>query len=61
MAGVGIDIANNEIVVLDKTRALTDNIDEYHGYVRDWDALDKKQQPALTKSGKTTRKGKICG
>ncbi|MGO3414238.1 MAG: hypothetical protein ACTIMC_10940 [Kluyvera intermedia] len=58
---VGVDIANNEIVVLDKTRSLTDNIDEYHGHVRDWDALDNKQQSALIKSGKTTRKGKICG
>ncbi|URQ59654.1 PAAR domain-containing protein [Pantoea alhagi] len=58
---VGVDIANNEIVVLDKTRSLSDQVDEYHGHVRDWDALDNKQQSALNKSGKTTRKGKICG
>ena len=58
---VGVDIVNNEIVVLDKTRALSDQVDEYHGHVRDWDALDNKQQSALIKSGKTTRKGKICG
>ncbi len=58
---VGVDIANNEIVVLDKTRFLSEHVDEYHGHVRDWDALDNKQQSALIKSGKTTRKGKICG
>ncbi|WP_446326606.1 PAAR-like domain-containing protein [Citrobacter sedlakii] len=58
---VGVDISNNEIVVLDKTRSLSDHVDEYHGHVRDWDALDNKQQSALIKSGKTTRKGKVCG
>ncbi|HFK4763450.1 TPA: RHS repeat-associated core domain-containing protein, partial [Citrobacter farmeri] len=57
---VGVDIANNEIVVLDKTRSLSDKVDEYHGHVRDWDALDNKQQSALIKAGKTTRKGKVC-
>ncbi|MFE8118550.1 hypothetical protein [Brenneria goodwinii] len=58
---VGVDVGNNEIVVLDKTRTLQNGAEEYHGHVRDWDALDNKQQSALTKSGKTTRKGKICG
>ncbi|WP_197094807.1 hypothetical protein [Erwinia sorbitola] len=58
---VGVDITNNEIVVLDKTRSLAGNIDEYHGNVRDWDALDNKQKSALTRFGKATRKGKICG
>lgn len=58
---VGVDVANNEIVVMDKTRSLSDTVDEYHGHVRDWDALDNKQQSALIKTGKTTRKGKICG
>ena len=56
---VGVDVQNNEIVVLDKTRSLSDQVDEYHGHVREWDALDNKQQPALIKSGKTTRRGKI--
>uniref|UniRef100_UPI001FCE5B78 RHS repeat-associated core domain-containing protein n=2 Tax=Escherichia coli TaxID=562 RepID=UPI001FCE5B78 len=58
---VGVDVANNEIVVLDKTRSLSDSMDEYHGHVREWDALDNKQQSALMKAGKTTRKGRICG
>ncbi len=58
---VGTDVPNNEIVVLDKTRTQPNGIEEYHGHVRDWDALDNKQQSALTKAGMTTRKGKICG
>ncbi|EON4443983.1 RHS repeat-associated core domain-containing protein [Escherichia coli] len=44
---VGVDVANNEIVVLDKTRSLSDSMDEYHGHVHEWDALDNKQQSAL--------------
>ncbi len=40
---VGVDVQNNEIVVLDKTRYLSDQVDEYHGHVREWDALDNKQ------------------
>lgn len=56
-----MDVPNNEIVVMNKTRALSDTVDEYPGHVRDWDALDNKQQSVLIKSGKTTRKGKVCG
>lgn len=32
---VGIDNANEEIVVLDRTREISDGVEEFHGHVRE--------------------------
>ena len=56
---VGVDIANNEIVVMDRTRVLSNGDELFHGHVRKWDALHPDQQNALRKSGMTDKKGNI--
>ncbi|WP_201771276.1 hypothetical protein [Photorhabdus australis] len=56
---VGVDAKNNEIVVMDKTRTLSNGDELFHGHVRDWDALHTDQQAALRKAGKVNKKGKI--
>lgn len=56
---VGVDISKNEIVVLDKTHSFSEHVDENHGHVRNWDALDNKQQSVLIRSGKTTKKERL--
>jgi RHS repeat-associated protein len=54
---VGIDPATKEIVVLDKTITLPNGQDEYHGHVRNFDALHQEQQAALKKAGMVDKKG----
>ncbi len=56
---VGVDVANNEIVVMDRTRILSDGSELFHGHVREWDKLHSEQQAALKKAGKVDRKGKM--
>ena len=56
---VGVDIVNNEIVVMDRTRVLSNGDELFHGHVRKWDALHPDQQNALRKSGMTDKKGNI--
>ena len=56
---VGVDVATNELVVLDQTQVLPSGDDEYHGHVRCWCDLHSDQQNGLRKSQKVTAKGKI--
>lgn len=51
---IGVDPANDEIVVLDQTRA-----GEFHGHVRGWGALTDQMKNALIKAGFTSSLGKI--
>ena len=55
---VGIDHANGEIVVLDRTREISNGVEEFHGHVREWDDLDPDQQKALKNTKKVNKKGK---
>ncbi|HEZ0756022.1 TPA: HINT domain-containing protein [Neisseria meningitidis] len=48
---VGVDKANNEIVVLDKTQTFNNGSAEYHGHVRSWQDLHTDQKNALKKAG----------
>ncbi|KID54195.1 polymorphic toxin-type HINT domain-containing protein [Neisseria meningitidis] len=48
---VGVDKANNEIVVLDKTQTFNNGFAEYHGHVRSWQDLHTDQKNALKKAG----------
>ncbi|GHT69833.1 hypothetical protein AGMMS50239_37280 [Bacteroidia bacterium] len=62
---VGVDYANNEVVVLDKTRTRNeDGAELYHGHVRDWndtskDGLNDEQKNALKEAGLVDKKGNI--
>ena len=56
---VGVDKANNEIVVLDKTQTFNNGSAEYHGHVRSWQDLHTDQKNALKKAGLVNSKGKI--
>ena len=56
---VGIDNANEEIVVLDRTREISDGVEEFHGHVREWDDLHPDQQKALKNAKKVNKRGKI--
>lgn len=56
---VGIDNANGEIVVLDRTREISNGVEEFHGHVREWDDLHPDQQKALKNAKKVNKKGKI--
>ncbi|CWO41414.1 polymorphic toxin MafB class 1 [Neisseria meningitidis] len=56
---VGVDKANNEIVVLDKTQTFNNGFAEYHGHVRSWQDLHTDQKNALKKAGLVNSKGKI--
>ncbi|HFC6479832.1 TPA: polymorphic toxin-type HINT domain-containing protein [Neisseria meningitidis] len=48
---VGVDKANNEIVVLNKTQTFNNGSAEYHGHVRSWQDLHTDQKNALKKAG----------
>jgi hypothetical protein len=61
---VGVDVDNQEIVVLDRTGNLIKDKKvvggEYHGHVRKWDELSKDMKDALKREGVTVdKKGKI--
>ena len=56
---VGIDNVNGEIVVLDRTREISDGVEEFHGHVREWDDLHPDQQKALKNAKKINKRGKI--
>jgi hypothetical protein len=51
---VGVDWANQEIVVLDEHLS-----GRFHGHVRSWDELTPQMQNALVSGGLTNRQGKI--
>jgi hypothetical protein len=53
---VGVDAANDEIVVFDETH---DDSGRYHGHVRQWSELSPRQQAALRRTGLTDRRGRI--
>jgi hypothetical protein len=54
-----VDVSNNEIVVLDKTRTLPNGDELFHGHVREWNALHIDQQNALKRAGMVDRRGNI--
>jgi hypothetical protein len=61
---VGVDVDNQEIVVLDRTGNLVKDKKvvggQYHGHVRKWDTLSPDMRKALTREGVTVdKKGKI--
>jgi RHS repeat-associated protein len=56
---VGVDVSNNEIVVLDRTKINTDGSELYHGHVRSWDDLNIDMQNKLKKEGLVDKKGNI--
>jgi uncharacterized protein RhaS with RHS repeats len=56
---VGVDTANDELVVMDKTRTHANGDEEFHGHVRCWCDLHNDQQSALRRAGKVTSKGRI--
>jgi hypothetical protein len=61
---IGVDVDNQEIVVLDRTGNLVKDKKvvggQYHGHVRKWDELTKDMQDALKREGVTVdKKGKI--
>ena len=58
---VGVDVKNNELVVLDRTKINPDGVEVYHGHVRSWDDLHPDQQKALKKAGLVDKKGRIKG
>jgi hypothetical protein len=53
---VGVDAANDEIVVFDGTHA---HSGRFHGHVRTWNELSPRQQVALRRGGLTDRRGRI--
>jgi RHS repeat-associated protein len=56
---IGVDIDNEEFVVLDRTRTHANGDEEFHGHVRCWCDLHNDQQYALRKAGKVNGQGKI--
>lgn len=61
---IGVDVENQEIVVLNRTGNLVKDKKlvggQYHGHVREWDKLTKDMKEALELEGvKVDRKGKI--
>ncbi|WP_339483715.1 RHS repeat-associated core domain-containing protein, partial [Pseudomonas sp. RL_5y_Pfl2_73] len=56
---VGVDVKNNELVVLDRTQTLPNDDEEFHGHVRCWCDLHTDQQNALKRAQQVTSKGKI--
>jgi len=58
---VGVDVANKEIVVIDRTQVNADKSEKYHGHVRGYKDLHVDQQNALKRAGKVDSKGGIIG
>lgn len=53
---VGVDEANDEIVVLDETHP---GKEIFHGHVRTWDKLTSQMQNALKRAGLVNKRGRI--
>jgi len=51
---IGVDVANKEFVVLDRTK---DGV--WHGHARSWDQLTQNMRNTLVKSGVADLRGKI--
>ena len=51
---IGVDIANKEIVVLDRTKEGL-----WHGHVRDWNQLTQAMRSTLIKNGLADPRGRI--
>jgi hypothetical protein len=51
---VGVDAANGEIVILDRTSE-----GRFHGHVRTWDQLTDQQRNALIRNNLTDKRGNI--
>jgi RHS repeat-associated protein len=55
---IGVDIENNELVILDRTQVTPNSDEEYHGHVRCWCDLHTDQQNTLRRAQQVTSKGK---
>lgn len=53
---VGIDNANEEIVVLDRTREISDGVEEFHGHVREWDDFTSRPTESFEKCKESQQK-----
>ena len=56
---IGVDIENNELVILDRTQVTPNSDEEFHGHVRCWCDLHTDQQNTLRRAQQVTSKGKI--
>lgn len=56
---VGVDVDNDELVVMDKTRTHPNGDEEFHGHVRCWCDLHNDQKFAIKKLGLVYGKGGI--